>query len=239
MDALATLRTKITDLKNKIEQSSISPIYLGSILDELLTFIDTADNALSGAISNNRAKLEKAIADQRAAIDIVLEKHLKAIHDAAPRTISLSKIDTMGTDGSRQELLGIVSEAAHTRWLVCDDSGHTVGCMDIVSDHLGHVLTQILTTHFALTSEGELSDNTHTCAKPRTIFRSFNLSAPSSFPVGRGTWTPWAETEPESIRRSLTLLTPVFLESEEEYERMKAEGELDPDQWYAVAEEED
>lgn len=45
------------------------------------------------------------------------------------------------------------------------------------------------------------------------------------------------ETFEKSFSEDLTRLTPVFLDSEDEYERKKANGELVPGQWYAVAEE--
>lgn len=45
------------------------------------------------------------------------------------------------------------------------------------------------------------------------------------------------KTFEESFRKDLTLLTPQFLASEDEYERKKENGELVPGQWYAVAEE--
>nr|DAW88156.1 MAG TPA: hypothetical protein [Caudoviricetes sp.] len=161
---------------------------------------------------------------------------MSAAEAAAPRSLDISQLDTMGTDGGIMAMRGLVVDAAHTRYCVTATSGQrarTVGYLDIMTDSGQHVLTQVLTTHYTFTPEGVLDSTSHTDSRIRTYFRSYGLSSGT---VGDGSvpslaWTSWREMVPETV-------APVEVESEERLNAMLEAGELEDGRMYFVAEEE-
>lgn len=236
MDSLSKLRAKVDAFKAIFEYESISPLRLGSLLSDILEFAADVESRLSSIVNSFINTVQSAINTHNSEVSSILSDQSEKITAIAPRTISLSRLDSMGTDGSVDQMAAVVQNASHSRWLVRDDAGHTVGTLDVSGDSSGHVLSQILTSHLSF-ENGNLIAGSNTDGTVRTMYRSFNLGAPESFEVAAGKWTKWKELEPEGVRAALNLLSPVFFDSEDEYERMKESGLLDPKQWYAVYEE--
>ncbi len=165
-------------------------------------------------VNNEIAELREELSTVQTTADSAQEKADGAAtiaEAASPRSVSVSDLDTMGTDGSLLALRGLVADAVHTRWCVqATVSGHKriVGWMDIMTDSLQHVLTQVLTTHYAFTDEGVLDTAVHTDGEIRTYYRSYGL-AEGDGSVPRGEWTRWREVSPgafEDMRSAVTAL---------------------------------
>lgn len=195
---------------------------------------ETADTAQAAA---GNAQQNADAADEKAGTAQATADAARAVADSAlPKAVDVSDLDTMGTDGSIMAMRGLVVDAAHTRYCVTATSGQrarTVGYLDIMTDSLQHVLTQVLTTHYTFTPEGVLDSTSHTDSRIRTYFRSYGLSSGT---VGDGSvpslaWTSWREMVPETV-------APVEVESEERLNAMLEAGELEDGRMYFVAEEE-
>lgn len=124
---------------------------------------------------------------------------------AIPPTITVEELDTFGTDGSFAQMKAILKNP-HTRFKVIGIGGWTIprviGILDVFSDSLNHVLTEILTTHGCF-ENGRFNGATHTDASIRSYFRSFNFSAPSDFLTEEGEWTLWQEVAPEGLKNQV------------------------------------
>ena len=90
-----------------------------------------------------------------------------------------------------------------THYIVMTDEKN-VGTLELISDNNGHVVTQILTTHYGLTPTsggvsspmdgylGSSLSGTHYDDKIFTYFRSYNVSSPN-IGVNPGQWTKWKD----------------------------------------------
>lgn len=75
------------------------------------------------------------------------------------------------------------------RVIAYDNYDHPVGIVDVVSDNMGHSITQILTSHFTY-KDGTLLDNTHKDSALTMMFRSYGISrGDGSVEVGK--WSSW------------------------------------------------
>ena len=61
MANLETIRLKIADLKAKVEQKSISPLYLGQILDELVTTLSTLSSDEINSLRDSLSKTDNSL----------------------------------------------------------------------------------------------------------------------------------------------------------------------------------
>lgn len=61
MANLETIRLKIADLKAKVEQKSISPVYLGQILDELVTTLSTLSSDEINSLKNSLSRTDGSL----------------------------------------------------------------------------------------------------------------------------------------------------------------------------------
>lgn len=193
MADLSSLQQKVNALKAQVEQSSITPISLGSILDEIiLTTVKNASDALT--------KANQAITASQSANNIA--SSAAGIADAAlPRIIDITDLDTMGTDGSRAEMLLFArSLSGHTRYAIfygtatatAENPAKLIGTLDVFTDSTFHVLTQVIETHHTI-EDGELDKNSsHNCSVLNRYYRSYNLTN-GNFEVARGEWTAWKE----------------------------------------------
>lgn len=144
-----------------------------------------AANTALNAINNPSTGLAatKAIADAA-----------KAIADAAtPLVVELSALDKLGTDGSVSALLALSRNSKHTRYKVMS-GGLFVGVLDVFSDSMGHVLTEVFSTHFTLTNEGAIS-NAHQCQYFHQYYRSCKLHYSGQLrDIEVGAWSKWQDT---------------------------------------------
>lgn len=65
-----------------------------------------------------------------------------------------------------------------------------VGWLALLSDSSGHVLTQLLVTHYSLAADGSLDTATHRDDTASAYVRHFNYGS-SSLGTAQGAWTPW------------------------------------------------
>lgn len=114
-----------------------------------------------------------------------LEKKIKA---AAPRSVELEELDSMGTDGSVGQMLAFaVDKENHTLWAVCQNR-MKVGTVSVFADFGPHVLYQILTTSNDVV-DGKLQES-HRDGRLHSFWRCFGITENTGdYPVGE--WTPW------------------------------------------------
>lgn len=115
-------------------------------------------------------------------------EHESAIAAAAPRSVELAELDTMGTDGSVGQMLAFATgKENHTLWAVCQN-GMKVGTVSMFADFGPHVLYQILTTSNDVV-DGKLQES-HRDGRLHKSWRCFGITENTGdYPVGE--WTPW------------------------------------------------
>lgn len=106
------------------------------------------------------------------------------------KCIDIEDIDTI--PASREEAVTMAIDTSHSRYILRYGKIN-VGAIDIFSDDLGHQLTEVLTTHYDMTS-GD-AEPSHSDVEVYTYYRSYNID---SFElarngVPRGTWSEWQQ----------------------------------------------
>lgn len=71
-----------------------------------------------------------------------------------------------------------------------DGATMAVGWLALLSDSSGHVLTQLLVTHYSLAADGSLDTASHRDDTASAYVRHFNYGSPS-LGTAQGAWTPW------------------------------------------------
>lgn len=125
----------------------------------------------------------------RAAIDAAKQQAIdaaKASEAELTRVIDISEIDNIKT--AAQQL-----SSAPSRYTVKTQRGSSeviVGILDVFSDSMRHLLTEVLTTHYALNSDGTLDTSTHYDNEIFIYYRSYKLTD-CPLETETGTWTKW------------------------------------------------
>lgn len=279
MTDFSSLQLKVNDLKAKIAQNSITPIYLGSLLQDFLDQISDIDTDLSSDLSTalNRGAnaLIKAAAAAEAATnaqttaDSARASALNALDQisgilnsvgkangiasldnrgflkasqlpayASPQSVTVSQLDTMGTDGSAGAMLMLVANdeesPLHTRYAVLDEDGWIVGVLDILTTSGACVLSQRLTSHASLKADGSINWNSHRDSVVHTYVRSYNFSSgETALEAARGQWTKWKEYIPEPLKA----LQPVKCTDEADLAQKIDSGLYPENQIYYIEEE--
>lgn len=106
----------------------------------------------------------------------------------------LSDLDTLGTNGTAASIMDLARKQRATRWKVIEGAGSSgdavaVGLLDLLSDPMKHIVTEVLTTHLTLDESGGLSAS-HDDENLYVYYRSLNVSSPY-LDNERGTWTAW------------------------------------------------
>lgn len=99
----------------------------------------------------------------------------------------INKIDLSAIDLDRDTILKITGALLPARYVVTQ-SGKNVGSMVCFSDNMGHVVTQVLTTHYTL----PLNGSTHSDEKIFTYWRNCHLLSGGSITTPVGSWGEWA-----------------------------------------------
>lgn len=149
-------------------------------------------DAAVGLLSYDKALAQDAhnIAENAAAL----------VAKTVPQSLYLADLDTMGTDGSMAAIMALSRSSEATRFALrlSEDDKRIVGFIDLVSDNLGHVLTQILTTHYSM-EDGELKTDSHYCNTIFQYFRSYNHNIPGTPTTERNSWTAWKYLQLELV----------------------------------------
>lgn len=118
-------------------------------------------------------------------------------------TITMDQMRDMGTYAAAYSRAAV---SPGNRFRVVDGT-YVVGVLDIISDNMGHLLTQIFTTHYIL--EMGAFGGTHSDSQVFTYYRSYGIRAgDGSVPVG--TWTDWellSATGGSDLPDDFTLIT--------------------------------
>lgn len=95
-----------------------------------------------------------------------------------------------------------------------------VGLLDILSDSMRHLVTQVLTTHYLLDSDGALDTDAHMDTEVYQYYRSAKVVG-GTLPVEPGEWTAWKHIVPQMV--TLT---------QEAYDALVDEGKVDENVYY-------
>jgi len=139
---------------------------------------------------------------------IAAEAAARSDADAALQTLAegvVGRIDVTAIDtvpGSVEDALAMAKDMLHSRWTLTYRSVLNVGVLDIFSDNAGHQLTEVLTTHYTMNSDGVLDFASHDDGAVTRYWRSYNISSPH-LKNDKGTWSDWAEDIPASLQTRL------------------------------------
>lgn len=189
-----------------------------------------------GNIYELKAKIEEEAA-ARADVDAELQRKMTAeatareSADAEIRTlaegivgsIDVAKIDAV--PGSVAEAVRMTKDTLHSRWTLVSD-GKNVGVVDMFSDSMRHQLTEVLTTHYSMNTEGKLDFGVHNDKAIYRYFRSYNINS-AHLENEKGTWTEWAEDISDTVKKSIAGLSGLI--GKENKARTEAETALAED----------
>ncbi len=148
-----------------------------------------------GSIVDYDSKISAEAAAREAA-----DAALQTLAEGVVGRIDVSAIDTV--PGSVADALAMAKDMMHSRWTLTYRDVLNVGVVDIFSDNMGHVLTEVLTTHYTMNSDGVLDFSGHVDDAVTRYWRSYNINSPY-LKNEKGTWTDWAEAIPNTVQTSL------------------------------------
>ena len=146
----------------------------------------------------------------------------KASEAELTRVIDISEIDNIKT--AAQQL-----SSAPSRYTVKTQRGNAeviVGVLDVFSDSMRHVLTEVLTTHYVLNDDGTIDTETHVDNEIFFYYRSYKL-VDCPLDTETGTWTKW-----QLINKPL----PYVVLSQEAYDDLADRGLVEDGIFYCTYE---
>lgn len=166
------------------------------------------DTALQENITAEATARKEAEATLQKGID-TLQKQIDGTHP----TIDITEIDSI--PASVADAVTMAKDTLHTRYTVTAayrDSGSTklaVGVLDVMSDNMGHGLTEVLSTHYMFTAnaDGEtytLDASGHDDTTVRQMWRSYVIQGGTTG-VAAGKWTAWRLMNNDIVARLVEL----------------------------------
>ena len=139
----------------------------------------------------------------------------------APEASLVEVIDLSGIDnlkGADQQLA--TTPTRYAVKAVTSRGTIVVGLLDILSDSMRHLVTQVLTTHYLLDSDGALDTDAHMDTEVYQYYRSAKVVG-GTLPVEPVEWTAWKHIVPQMV--TLT---------QEAYDALVDEGKVDENVYY-------
>ena len=155
------------------------------------------DKILKTAITDEETARKSADEELKSSVEEV-----QSIAEGVVGSIDVSEIDNI--PASRTDALAMAKDMKHSRWTLTYNSQFNVGVIDMFSDSMLHQLTEVMTTHYAMDSEGVLDFTGHTDTTIYRYWRSYKIQDSSNLENEAGTWTAWAEAIPETVKTGLT-----------------------------------
>lgn len=188
-DEVATRKQADADLLAKINKLTANGnLNAVEVVDGL-----TSDSSVS-ALSAKQGKVLNAAIESEAEARENADKTLQnSIEDLASRlypTIEITELDSMCSSTSVASAL--TRNTKRSRYVVTQTLSSTtrvVGYLDVLSDNMSHVVTQVLTTHHPFT-DGVLDTSAHIDSKIYQYYRSYSVYK-STLTIDTGTWTEW------------------------------------------------
>lgn len=143
----------------------------------------------SGTITvthTNGESEELALASATAKTAGVMSAEDKAkLDNLAVKRIEIGDIDTIP--------ITMATDTFHSRYILTYGNIFNVGAMDIFSGNRGQQLTEVLTTHYKMTSGG--TEPSHSDVEVYTYYRSYNINSAELTKKGVpiGTWSEWQQ----------------------------------------------
>lgn len=112
-----------------------------------------------------------------------------------PKTLTVAQLDTLGaTAGNPLAMIEVVKGNGHMRFKVvaAADDARPIGILEVLTDNMNHVITEVLTTHMVPSADGSGMTDAHDCSTVRVYWRIYNFNSPSLTNENL-TWTPWRD----------------------------------------------
>lgn len=184
------IRPIAQQVMNATEVGENSAERVGGVFVDMLDYLEGWNEELDKQITDE----VKARKEGDTALSVRIDK-LNTL-----RSLDVTEIDTL--PASKDEAIAWAKDASRVRYAVTSPnvSGKmrlTVGVLDVFSDNMGHVLTEVLTTHYAFNNDGELDFSVHSDDKICVYYRSYGISNSNISPEGG--WSAWKKYVPEEF----------------------------------------
>ena len=156
---------------------------LGGLKQELEDDISAVDMTFQSGESISDVAIMQELGDSASSIP-----SQKVVTDAVFNTIDISDIDTMDS----ATLSPFRTANTQARYMVThtvQSVKYKVGVLDVLSDSSGHVLTQVLTSHYAIIN-GHIDTTQHNDNVVNQYYRSVKING-GTLPTDVGVWTSW------------------------------------------------
>ena len=148
-----------------------------------------ASNSQGGAKFSGGQKVSEITLEQTLGSGVNSVVSQKGISDAVFNEIDINDIDDLKNLADALNPSSSLKPTYYTVTAVRGSVVMKVGSMAVISDNLGYVVTEIMSTHYLLDADGYLTDE-HDDAEVFTIFRSVKGNG-GTLPTPVGTWTAW------------------------------------------------
>lgn len=140
-------------------------------------------DALQSSLNNTEANFNNAVLfSEQSLTEIQKGQARENIGVEAPLTVDINDLDSLNLDS-------LLYDGKRARYVVTNQTVK-VGVLEMFSDDLKHVITQVLLTHNLLNeSTGQLMSG-HADGEIIHVYRSYNRTSPY-LPNAKGTWTRW------------------------------------------------
>ena len=140
-----------------------------------------------GSIGDVLSQLATEVAERKAADE--------ALRQMIAPELRIEDIDSI--PASTADAVAMAKDLRRSRWTVSAKRGEgvvlNVGVMDILSDNMGHQLTEVFTTHYVVeTKDGRTVAGSHDDNKVFTYVRSYHIQGGTST-TPTGTWGAWEQ----------------------------------------------
>lgn len=156
---------------------------LGGLKQELEDDISSVDLTFQSGENISDVAIMQVLGDSVSSIP-----SQKVVKDAVFNTIDISDIDTMDA----ATLSPFRTANTQARYMVThtvQSVKYKVGVLDVFSDSSGHVLTQVLTSHYAIIN-GQIDTTQHNDNVVNQYYRSVKING-GTLPTDVGVWTSW------------------------------------------------
>lgn len=126
----------------------------------------------------------------KTAIDAAKQQAIDAAKASEAELVDVIDITEINNINTAAQQLKTAPSRYTVKTQVGSSSEVIVGILDVFSDSMRHLLTEVLTTHYALNSDGTLDTSTHYDNEIFIYYRSYKLTD-CPLETETGTWTKW------------------------------------------------
>ncbi len=208
---------KTADETEKSERESADKV-LKSAIEAEYSARKAADEGIMSSLSKETSAREAADDEIKASLSeettarTAADAELRTLAEGIVGSIDVSEIDNI--PASLTDAVAMVKDMKHSRWTLTSEKKVNVGVIDLFSDNMGHQLTEVLTTHYSMNSDGTLDFTSHSDTAIYSYWRSYNISA-ANVETEVGTWSAWKEYISETVKYSIKSCASRLLDLEQ------------------------